>query len=418
MLHASSVVIVGAGHGGYQTAKSLRDLGYDKPITVLNEDGDMPYQRPPLSKAYLTGKSSLEDLSFAPADYYQAADITLMRNAMVKSIDRQARTVTLSDGSVLPYGHLVLATGTRPRELDVPGSTAEGVFSLRKLADADALAARLAASRDVVVVGAGFIGLEFVSVALAHGKAPVVLEFAPRILGRAASEPVSEYFASYYREQGVTIVPGTGVAEIETAGGAVSAVVDSNGVRHAADMVVVGIGVLPETGLAQRAGLAVENGIVVDESLGTSDPHISAIGDCCSYPSVTAGRMVRLESVQNATDHARCVAAKLVGKPRRYAEIPWFWSDQGPKKLQMAGLNFGSDRQVVRGDVPAGKFSVFLYDGDDLVAVDSVDRPMDHMSARRLMAAGIRLPPEDAADPGFDLKGFALRAQAAATARS
>lgn len=414
MLNPSSVLIVGGGHGGYQAAKSLRDLGYDKPITILNEDADVPYQRPPLSKAYLKGEASHEDLKFAQDQYYDAAGITLRSNSVVESIDRSARTVTLADGTVLPYGHLVLATGTRPRELDVPGSAANGVFALRNLADADAIAAGLSASQDVVVIGAGFIGLEFVSVALAQGKTPVVLEFAPRIMGRAASEPVSDYFAAYYRAQGVTLLTGTGVMEIESRDGKVSAVIDSHGVRHPASMVLTGIGVLPQCGLAEDAGLAVDNGIVVDEWLGTSDPHISAIGDCANYPSVTAGRMVRLESVQNATDHARCVAAKLMGAPRTYAEVPWFWSDQGPKKLQMAGLNFGSDRQVIRGDVDTGKFSVFLYNNNELVAVDSVDRPMDHMSARRLMAAGIQLAPEEAADPGFDLKGFALRAQAAA----
>ena len=418
MVETASVVIVGAGHGGFQVAKSLRDLGYAGAVTVINGDTEMPYQRPPLSKAYLTGKTGFDDLRFAAEDFYARMDVTLRNGVRAEIIDRAGRTLGLSDGTIMPYGHLVLATGTRPRELAVPGSDAEGVFVLRSVGDADAIAARMETSRNVVVIGAGFIGLEFVSVAVANGHAPVVLEFAPRILGRAVSEPVSEYFLSHYRQQGVDFRLGTGVARIETSDGRAVAVIDGNGTRHPADLVVVGIGVLPETSLAERAGLTIDNGILVDEFLGTSDPHISAVGDCCSYPSATAGRLVRLESVQNASDHGRCVAAKIAGTPRPYAELPWFWSDQGAKKLQIAGLNFGSDHQVIRGETASGKFSVFAYSGGELVAVDSVDRPMDHMSARRLLAAGVRLAPEDAADPGFDLKGYAIKAQATAAAHA
>ncbi|MCG2623447.1 FAD-dependent oxidoreductase [Arthrobacter sp. I2-34] len=414
MVDTASVVIVGAGHSGFQTAKSLRDSGFTGPVTVLNGDAEAPYQRPPLSKAYLTGKSGFDDLRFAAQEFYARMDITLRNGVRAETINPAGRTLGLSDGTILPYGHLVLATGTKPRELTVPGSDADGVVGLRSVADADDIAARLETSRNVVVIGAGFIGLEFVSVAVAKGHTPVVLEFAPRILGRAASEPVSEYFLSHYRQQGVDFRLGTAVERIETIDGKAVAVVDSKGTRHPADLVVVGIGVLPETSLAEQAGLTIDNGIFVDEFLGTSDPHISAVGDCCSYPSTTAGRVVRLESVQNATDHGRCVAAKIVGTPRPYMELPWFWSDQGTKKLQIAGLNFGSDQQVIRGDLGGGKFSVFMYNDGELVAVDSVDRPMDHMSARRLMAAKVPLSPQDAGDPDFDLKAFALKARTAA----
>jgi 3-phenylpropionate/trans-cinnamate dioxygenase ferredoxin reductase subunit len=414
----SSVVIVGAGHGGFQTAKSLRDRGYAGTVTVVESSEAPPYQRPPLSKAYLNGKSSFEDLHFAERRFYEESEIRVLSGVRAESIDSKERVVRLSDGTALAYGHLVLATGTKPRMLSVVGAAAEGVHVLRTVGDADQIAERLIDSRNIVVIGGGFIGLEFVSVALARGHNPVVLEFADRIMGRAVSEPVSGYFLDHYRQQGADIRLDCGVAHIETSNGRVVAVVDSKGDRHPADLVIAGIGVLPETSLAASAGLDIDNGILVDEHLGTSDPHISAVGDCCSYPSQHAGRAVRLESVQNATDHGRAVAAKIVGAPRAYAELPWFWSDQGTKKLQIAGLNFGHDRQIVRGEPAQGKFSVFLYKGDELVAVDSVDRPMDHMAARRLLSAGASLAPEDAADSAFDLKGYALRAGAVAAASS
>ncbi|MHA6695237.1 NAD(P)/FAD-dependent oxidoreductase [Homoserinimonas sp. A520] len=402
-----SVVIIGAGHAGFQAAKSLRDQGYGGPVTVVDGNAGAPYQRPPLSKAYLTGKSPREELLFAAADYYSTAAIDVRDGVHAIAIDRTNQSVRLSDGSDLSYGHLILATGAEPRELAIPGHDAAGIHSLRTLEDADGISEQLQNATNVVVIGAGFIGLEFVSVALARGHSPIVIEAAPRVLGRAVSPVISEFFFNHYREQGATILLNTGVAEFETVDGRVSAVIDAHGVRHPADLVVVGIGVLPHAQLAEAAGLEVDNGVRVDEYLTTSDPNISAIGDCCSYPSATALRRVRLESVQNATDHARCVAAKIVGAPRAYAEVPWFWSDQGAKKLQIAGLAFDGDQAVVRGDVSSGKFSVFVYREGELIAVDSVDKPMDHMNARRIMAAGLELPAEAAADAEFDLKSFA-----------
>lgn len=402
-----SVVIVGAGHAGFQAAKSLRDQGYTGPVTVVDGNAGAPYQRPPLSKAYLTGTSPREELNFAAADYYRTAGIEVRDGVHATAIDRAEQLVRLSDGSGLPYGHLILATGAEARELTVPGHTARGIHSLRTLEDADGISEQLDTATNVVVIGAGFIGLEFVSVALARGHRPLVIEAAPRVLGRAVSPVISDFFLDYYLQQGVTVLLDTGVTEFETVDGQVSAVIDGNGVRHPAELVVVGIGVLPHARLAEAAGLELDNGVRVDEFLTTSDPNISAIGDCCSYPSATALRRVRLESVQNATDHARCVAAKIAGTPRAYAEVPWFWSDQGPKKLQIAGLAFDGDQTVVRGDVSSGKFSVFVYREGELIAVDSVDKPMDHMSARRIMAAGLDLPAEAAADSEFDLKSYA-----------
>jgi 3-phenylpropionate/trans-cinnamate dioxygenase ferredoxin reductase subunit len=412
---SDGVVIIGAGQGGFQLAASLREAGYQEKITLLGEEPGLPYQRPPLSKAYLKGEASVEHLELRPAAFYADHRIDLV-TARAQEIDRAARRVRLSDGARLSYDHLVLATGARNRPLPAPGADLDGVLSLRTLADADHLKARLAGAQHVVVVGAGFIGLEFAAVARALGHEVTVLEATQHPMGRAVSPAMSEFFTHAHRAMGTNLVLAAGVVWIHGEGGRVArvettdgAVQPAGGVLHPADLVLIGIGVVPNAELARAAGLEVANGIVVDAELRTGDPNISALGDAVSYPSVHAGTMARLESVQNAVDHARTIAARLVGRPAPYAAVPWFWSDQGDDKLQIVGLAHPADEAVLRGDPSSRRFSVFRFRKGRLTAIESVNRPADHMLGRRLLAAPDKpssLTPGQAADEGFELKAL------------
>jgi 3-phenylpropionate/trans-cinnamate dioxygenase ferredoxin reductase subunit len=410
-----TVVILGTGQGGFQAAASLREEGFEGRLLLVGEEPDLPYQRPPLSKAYLTGKADAAQLRLRPGRFYAEHRIELRTGARATAIDRAGRTLLLASGERLAYDHLVLATGAHNRALPVRGAAAaEGVLQLRTLAEAEALRQRLGgggAARQVVVVGAGFIGLEFAAVAAERGLPVTVIEAADRVMARAVSPAVSEFVRAAHAARGIRFALGTAVVEILGEGGRVRGVASADGARHPADLVLVGIGVVPNTVLAEEAGLAAANGIVVDEHLLTRDPAISAIGDCAAFPCrhAAGGAVTRLESVQNAVDQARCVAARLAGRgPAPYAALPWFWSEQGPHKLQIAGLAVPHDRAVLRGDPAAGGgVSVFCYRGGALAGVESVNRPLDHIHARRLLAGGMGLTPEQAADPGFDLKAQA-----------
>src|SRR6266536_4031874 len=353
-------VIAGAGHAGVQLAASLRQNGFGKRIVLITD---------------------------------QAA-----------SIDRSARKVALASGASLDYGHLVLATGARNRLLDLPNANLEDVRYLRILDESEALRHRIASSAHVVVIGAGFIGLEFAATARAKGLEVDVIELGTRVMARAVTAEISEFFQARHTAAGIRIHLGVQVTSIEADGAKVTGVSLSDGRHIPADLIVVGVGVLPNVELAAEAGLAVASGIIVDDHLLTSDPNISAIGDCALFASPRFGGSLRLESVQNATDHARCVAARLTGKPEVYDGLPWFWSDQGPDKLQIAGLTTGYDRVVVRGDRAQGAFSAFCYKAGKLVGIESVNRAGDHMFGRRLLAANGSIIPEQAADIGFDLK--------------
>jgi 3-phenylpropionate/trans-cinnamate dioxygenase ferredoxin reductase component len=405
------IVIVGAGHGGFQVAASLRQHGFDGGITLVGDEAALPYQRPPLSKDYLDGKIGLDLLLMRPEAFYHEHRIDYLPGTRVSEIDRAAKAVRLASGERLAYSHLVLATGARNRVPALPGIELDGVSYLRTLAETDELRERLAAAGNIVVIGAGFIGLEFAAVARAHGKSVHVVELTDRVMGRVASVPTSQFFADAHRRTGVSFGFGAQAARIAGQNGRVSHVELVSGERLAADLVLVSIGVVPNGELAAAAGLAVANGVVVNEELLTADSNISAIGDCASFPCRHAeGRPTRLEAVQNAADHARCVADRLIGKPHPYAALPWFWSEQGPLKLQIAGLTTGHDQAVLRGDSESGEFSVFCYRGGVLLGVESINRPADHAHARRLLAANRQVTPDQAADPGFDLR-------AAATAR-
>ncbi len=394
---------MGAGHAGFQVAASLRQHGLAGRIALLNDEGHLPYQRPPLSKAYLKGTGGPDSLMFRPEKFFSDQKIDLISDRVV-SIDRSAHKVLLGSGSSLDYGHLVLATGARNRLLDIPNANLEGVRYLRTLDESEALRHRIGSGQRVVVIGAGFIGLEFAATARGKGLEVDVVELGTRVMARAVTAEISEFFQSSHTVAGIRIHLGVQVTSIESEGGNVTGVSLSDGRHMPADLVVVGVGVLPNVELAAEAGLPVAAGIIVDEQLSTADPDISAIGDCALYASPRFGGSLRLESVQNATDHARCVAARLTGDAKPYDGLPWFWSDQGPHKLQIAGLTTGYDRVVVRGDRGAGAFSAFCYKSGRLVGIESVNRAGDHMFGRRLLAVNGSITPEQAADTSFDLK--------------
>ncbi|MFE6609638.1 NAD(P)/FAD-dependent oxidoreductase [Amycolatopsis sp. NPDC057786] len=394
-----TVLVVGAGQSGFGVATSLRDKGFDGRVVLIGDEPGLPYQRPPLSKGYLAGTAGDAQLRLRPEDFFAEKDIELIPGR-VASVDRDDTKVVLEDGSAHEYDHLVLATGADNRVLPVPGSTLDGVFTLRTKDDADVLRAALESAENVVVVGGGFIGLEFA----AHAGRPVtIVEAQDRLLARVATPEVSAYFAALHEGAGHTILLGTGVAALH-GDGRVAEVELSDGSRLLADLVLVGVGVVPRTRLAEEAGLAVANGVVVDEHLRTSDPKISAVGDCANFPCVQAGTATRLESVQNAVDQARAVASVIVGEPAPYESLPWFWTDQLGAKLQIAGLLTGADKTVVTGDREGGKFSVLSFRDGVLVGVESVNRPPDHIAARRLLAADPEPRFETLEANGFDLK--------------
>ena len=400
---AAAVLIAGAGHAGFQLAVSLRQLGYEGRVCLINDEAHLPYQRPPLSKAYLKGEGRPDSLMFRPEKFYHDQHIELIADRAV-SIDRPARKLLLASGAALDYAHLVLATGARNRLLDIPNANQADVLYLRILDESEALRLRIASARHVVVIGAGFIGLEFAATARAKGLEVDVIELGARVMARAVTAEISEYFQQRHTAAGIRIHFGVQATSIESDGTRVTGVSLSDGRHVPADLVVVGVGVLPNIELAAAAGLPVASGIIVDEQLLTSDPDISAIGDCALFASPRFGGSLRLESVQNATDHARCVAARITGNAKTYDGQPWFWSDQGDDKLQIAGLTTGYDRVVVRGDPAQRSFSAFCYREGRLVGVESVNRAADHVFGRKILGLNRSIAPEQAVDLDFDLK--------------
>jgi 3-phenylpropionate/trans-cinnamate dioxygenase ferredoxin reductase subunit len=404
------IVIVGAGHAGVQLAASLREEGFEDKITLISDDPRLPYQRPPLSKAYMKREATADSLILRGPAFYEQKQIDLRLGVETIAIDRAAHAVRLRSGESVPYARLVLATGGLARPFAVPGAELSGVHVLRDMGDADALRDRLEHSKNVVVIGAGFIGLEFAAVAAKAGLNVAIVEVAPRVMGRAVSPVLSEFYAQAHRDFGADVLLGMGVAAIVGEGGEARGVKLSDGRVLPADFVVVGIGVVARDGLAKAAGLDCPNGVRVDALLATSDPDIFAVGDVALHPNAWANREMRLESVQNATDQARALARTLTGKPTPYDALPWFWSDQGDLKLQMAGLMDKADAYVTRGDPATRAFSVFGFAGGRLVAVESVNKPADHMLARKLIGAGVAVTPEQAGDADFDLRALAKAA--------
>lgn len=405
---SKNIIIIGGGHAGAQAAASLRSDGFDGKVTLVSAEREIPYHRPPLSKGFI--KAELDELQeLRPAAFYEKNAVDLVLGAEVTAIDRDASRIRIG-GDSLPYDGLVLATGARVRVPPVPGVDLENVFLLRTAEDARRLKQRFAIAKDVVVVGGGFIGLELAATARLLGKTVTVLEAAPRLMGRVVAPAISSYFLDLHRAMGTTVRLETPVHGIIGENGRAVAVETLSGERIPADTVIIGVGVVPNVELAEAAGLAISNGIVVDEAMRTSDPNIVAAGDAVSFHHWALGRPVRLESVQNAVDQAKTGVATLLGKAEPYRAVPWFWSDQGDAKLQMVGLSNDADSSVLRGRPEDGSFSVFHYRGDQLVAIDSVNRAADHMLGRRMLGSGFQLDKAVAADESADLKKLVLAA--------
>ena len=397
------VVVIGAGQAGSSLVAKLRNSGFDGRITLIGAEPVPPYQRPPLSKAYLLGDMTLDRLFLRPESFYAEHDIDLRLNTRVTGIDRAARIVRLGD-EVIRYDHLVLTTGSDPRRLPSSiGGALAGVFVVRDLADVDAMAPHVVAGRRALIVGGGYIGLEAAAVAAKRGLEVTLVEMADRILQRVAAPETSAYFRALHQAHGVTIREGVGLDRLLGEGRVTGARL-SDGTELAADLVIVGVGIAPATALAEAAGLEIENGIKVDARGQTSDPAIWAAGDCASFPW-KAGR-IRLESVPNAIDQAECVAENIMGAAKDYEAKPWFWSDQYDVKLQIAGLNTGYDHTVVRpGDKP-GSQSVWYFRGDALLAVDAMNDPRAYMIGKRLIEAGQSPSPAVVADPETPMKSL------------
>ena len=397
-------VIVGTGQAGFQTAASLRSEGYEEPITLIGEEPHIPYQRPPLSKGFPLGQQDFESIQLRPGRFYQDHHIDLLAGKRVTAIDRHERQVRLESGARIPYERLVLAVGARNRKLAVDSGDLDDVLYLRSLEEAMAVKERLQSAQDIVVIGGGFIGLEIAAVACTLGKSVTVLEALPRLMSRAVAPIISDFFRELHASRGVKIICDASVSKISGSRGKVQRVVLRGGTAFPADLVMVGVGIVPNVELAQEAGLSVANGIAVNEYLETDDEDIFAIGDCAEHPCVFAGGRVRLESVQNAADQAQRVATTIAGRRSCYCALPWFWTDQFDIKLQMAGISQGHERIVTRGDAESRKLSVFYFKQDRLVAIDSINRPLDHMIGRKLIAGGVPLTPEQAADETVDLR--------------
>ena len=411
------VVIVGGGQAAVQLCLALRKEKYDGDIIVCSDEAELPYHRPPLSKAYIVGKTDDEKLLMRPESFYQSRNIDLRLNSRATEIDAAAKTLTIDAQGKrhqLTYRFLVLTMGAKARHLPIAGRESTGVEELRDINDARSIKTQLPDCKNVVIIGAGFIGLEAAAVLNQSDIKVTVFDTADRVMGRAVAPQISHWFESAHRQAGIDIHLSEGVSEIVAgSSGAVSGVIRNNGETVAADMVLIGIGVEPHTGLAASAGLDCDNGIAVDEFCRTSDSSIFAAGDCANHPNTFAGgRRVRLESVQNATDQARTIAGAIaaavnnVEPSRPYRAVPWFWSDQADNSLQMAGLSFDADNYVTRGDPSAGSFSVFHFNGESLMAVDSVNASRDHMLARKLLGAGTSPTPAEAQHPEFDLKSL------------
>lgn len=396
-------VIIGGSHAALALAAELRRLSADADIAIVSADAELPYQRPPLSKAFMSGKVTFEQILLRPEDWFAANRIGLIRGVRVTGIDRIAKSIELSDGERLAYHMLVLATGAVPRRLPAAiGGHLPNVHVMRDLSDALALMERMQAGARLVVVGGGYIGLEAASEAAKKGVTVTVIEAADRILKRVACAETSDDVRALHHAHGVRIFENASLTRIVETDGLASGVELTDGSIIAADFIITGIGVMPEIALAEACGLTVANGIVVDKRLQTSDPSIFAIGDCASFPY--KGLTIRLESVQNANDMGIACAASITGAQTDYRPVPWFWSDQFEMKLQIAGLNLGYDHVVSRPGVREGAKSHFYFRGDEFLAADCLNDGATYMIARRILEGGKVLTPAQVEDHAFSLK--------------
>jgi 3-phenylpropionate/trans-cinnamate dioxygenase ferredoxin reductase component len=402
------VIIAGAGHAAGQAVATLRQKKWPGEIVLAGEEPWLPYQRPPLSKKFLAGELPAERLYVKPPAFYEDPSITLKLETRVDGIDRAARSLLFKGGGSLGYDVLILALGARARRLPpLPGSDLAGIHYLRNVQDVQQIQQGLIEGRHLVIIGAGYIGLEVAAVASRLGLNVTVVEMQDRVMKRVVAPPVSAFYAREHREHGVELRLQTGLAGF-SGQEQVDGVILADGSVLPADLVVIGIGIVPNTEVAAAAGLEVSDGIVVDEHCRTSDERIYAVGDCTMHPNSLIGRSVRLESVQNALEQARTAASNICGEDSRYAEIPWFWSDQYDLKLQIAGLSQGYDSAVVRGDPGKRSFSCVYLSGSRILAVDAINNPKDFLQSKKLIADRARMDLERLADASIELKELAV----------
>lgn len=402
---SETVVIVGAGHAGAELVASLRQNGHAGRIILIGEEPELPYRRPPLSKSYLSGEASRDSLLIRSAAAYDKLQVECWAGVKVCGIDRQECSVMLDDGRVQAYGKLVLATGGRARRLEDPAADRPNVHYVRTLVDIDRLKEGFIEGCRLLVIGGGYIGLEAASVGIKSGLQVTVLEAAPRLLARVAAPEISEFYERAHLARGVDVRANVSVSAFHGEE-CVESVSLSDGSELPVDLVIVGIGILPNDGLAREAGLDIDNGIVVDAYAQTRDPHILAIGDCAQHVNVFLGRAIRIESVPSAQEQAKTAAATLCGKLVAHAAVPWFWSDQFDLKLQMVGVSEGYDQVVMRGAPSSESFSAFYLKGGVVLSVDAINRPQDFMVAKRLVADRVVADPQFLADESVPLKSL------------
>jgi 3-phenylpropionate/trans-cinnamate dioxygenase ferredoxin reductase subunit len=407
-----TLVIAGAGQAAGQTAASLRQKDFAGHIVIVGDEPFVPYQRPPLSKKFLAGELETKRLFIKPESFYPSHEVELRVNTRIESIDRQQQQVLLNDGQKIDYSKLLLATGSRVRQLPVPGADLAGIYYLRNILDVQSIQQNFAAGKKLVIVGAGYIGLEVAAVAVQRGLDVTVLETETRVMNRVVAPEISEFYKQVHEAAGVKLEFGQMVQAFD-GDGHVSEVICADGSRYAADFCIVGIGILPNEELAAEAGLSCDNGIIVDENCQTSDANILAAGDCTRHPNKLIGTNLRLESVHNAIEQGKTAAATIMGVAKPYNQIPWFWSDQYDLKLQIVGLNNGYEQLILRGDPATREFAAFYMQGDKLLAVDAINSPREFMLAKKLIKLGARLDPKEVANQAMDFKALALAAIAA-----
>ena len=385
-------IIIGASHAAAQLATSLRQEGWNERILIIGDEPFAPYQRPPLSKALLSGEKTVTDILIRPLAVYNNNDIELKLGVVVEAINRSDKTIALTNGEVLRYDKLALCTGSRVRTVSLPGVNLTGIHYLRSITDVEKIKHNIGKGKRAVIVGGGYIGLETAAVLTALGLKVTVLEMAPRVLARVAAPELSEFFAKVHAEEGVTIKTGVTVSSFEGQGH-VTRVTCADGNYFHADLVVIGVGIVPNAELALAAGLDVENGVIVDEFCRTADPDIVAAGDCSNQFNTLYDQRLRLESVPNATGQGKTAAAAICGIELPYHPLPWFWSDQYELKLQIAGLNQGCDRVVIRGDRNKRSFAAFYLKKGKLISADCINRPQEFMASKRLIVEKASIDP-------------------------
>ncbi len=401
------LVIVGAGHAAGQLATSLAQHAYDGPVTLIGNEPYLPYQRPPLSKKFLAGEMDIERLYVRPDSFYEDSGVQLRLETHIDALDRAARHVQTSDGDVIEYDKLVLALGSRVRRISVDGTDLEGVHYVRSIDDATAIREDFGKGTRAVVIGAGYIGLEVAAVARQTGLDVTVIEIADRVMSRVVSPEISDFYQIEHTNQGVKLRLATGVKSINGKK-QVKSVTTSDGDEIAADVVIIGVGIVPNTELATAADLEVDDGIVVDDHCLTSDPDIYAVGDCTLHPNAIFDRKLRLESVHNAVEQAKTAASNLCGLDTSYCEVPWFWSDQYDLKLQIAGLSDGYDDVVIRGNPAERSFSCIYLQEDRIIAVDAINAPRDFVHSKQLIACRARVDKSRLADADIELRELAV----------